>query len=123
VVAACGGERAKTEEEITAEQLQNAGDSLRDDAGAIGGGLLIDQARTQLTVLGLWDRFGITSIRQAGGNLAILTKLPSVPASRNRAAEICDALVGGDPPALDLPGRIAVVSDDRKLIRATECGT
>jgi hypothetical protein len=123
LLPACGGERPKTDEQITAERLQGAGEALSEDAEAIGGGLLISEARTQLTVLGLWDRFDVKGIRESGGNLAILTGLPGGPASEPKAAEICDALVGGNPPAIDMPGRIAVVSVDRRLIRAVECGT
>jgi hypothetical protein len=121
--SACDGEQPKPSEQINAEQLQEASDALSEDAEAVGGGMLIYGAKTQLTVLGLWDRFDIRRVREAGGNLAILTGLQAGAASGPKAAEICDALVGGDPPALDLPGKIAVVSSDRKLIRAVECGT
>ena len=124
LLGACGNaERPTTEEEIRAEQIKRATDELDETTAAAEAGLLVYNARTQLVVLGLWDRFGIRKIRQAGGNLAILTGLPPGPASESKAAEICDALIGGDPPALDMPGRIAVVSGDRKLIRAAECGT
>jgi hypothetical protein len=119
----CDGERPKTDEQINAEQIQRATDALSEDAETIGGGVVIYEARTQLTVLGLWDRFDIRGIREAGGNLAILTGLPAGAGSEPQAAEICDALIGGNPPALDLPGKIAVVSGDRRLIRAGACGT
>lgn len=123
LLGACDAERPKTDEQINARQVQRATEALAEDAEAIGGGLRIYEARTHLTVLGLWDRFIVRSIREAGGNLAILTGLPAGPASKPKAAELCDALIGGNPPALDLPGRIAVVSGDRRLIRAAECGT
>jgi hypothetical protein len=123
LLGACDAERPKTAEQINEEQLQGVGEALNEDAEEISGGLLIYEARTQLTVLGLWDRYNVRGIREAGGNLAILTGLPAGAGSEPEAAEICDALIGGSPPALDLPGRIAVISGDRRLIRAGACGT
>ncbi|MGK2955932.1 MAG: hypothetical protein ACSLFI_09720 [Solirubrobacterales bacterium] len=126
VLLGCGDpERPKSDEQIAAERVEKATGSLDETAAAAGAGLLIYNAKTQLTVLGLSDRYGVRAVKGAGGNLAIITKVPSEPKPKARAAaaKICDALIGGDPPVLDLPGKIGVISGDRKLIRAPECRT
>lgn len=125
VLLVTGGdaERPKTSEQKNAELIEGAQQGIADDAAAIDRGFQVANATTHLKVTGDWRRHRIKKLRIEDGSLTVLTDLPAGAGSRKKVAKLCETLIGGDPPLVEIEDWVFVFGRGLRPIRADQCDT
>lgn len=116
------GERPKSEEKQIAEQIERSTEGLESTADSAELGLQVYRAETALMVGGDPDRYRVRRLeRSEDGDLNVFTGLPFNTASKRKVAKLCEKLIGGDPPLVEVKDFVFVFGQGLEHIRADEC--
>ena len=117
-----GDSDPQTPKQKAADQIDQSTDALDGAADAAASGLQILDAQNQLMVDGDLDRYRIQRLeRSEDGDLNVFTGLPSGKASEQKVAKLCEKLIGGNPPLVDVSDFVLVFGQGIQHIRADEC--
>ncbi|HMT05337.1 MAG: hypothetical protein KDB48_10800 [Solirubrobacterales bacterium] len=121
LITGSDGERPKSQEQITKEQLDQSTKGVRSVADSAATGLQVYNADMKLLVDGDYDRYQIRNIELSDGDLSVFTSMPPGKASQAKAAKLCEKLIGSDPPLVAVNDFVFVFGSGLSHIRADEC--
>ncbi len=105
--------------------LNKDADEPTDAGGATGptttAGLEVLEVQNKLMVSGDLDRYRIDRLEMDRGDLNVFTSLPFNTASKRKVPKLCEKLIGGEPPLVEVKDFVFVFSRDVEHIRADEC--
>lgn len=116
-------ERPKTPEQKNRELIDAAAAGIGQDAAAAGSAARVALASDHLKITGDWERYRIRELRLEDGDLTVLTRQPANAASRRQAAKLCETLLGGEPPLIEVEDWVFIFGRGLEPIRADECDT
>ncbi len=116
-------ERPKTSERKNQELIEGAQRDIAEDATAVDSAAQVATATMNLKVTGDWARYRMKKLRIEDGSLTVLTGLPANADSKKKAASLCETLIGGDPPMVEIEDWVFIFGRGLKPIRADECDT
>lgn len=116
-------ERPKAPEQKNQKLIDDATAGIGEDAAAIEGATQVALASDHLKITGDWDRYRIRELRLEDGDLTVLTRQSADAASRRQAAKLCETLLGGDPPLIEVEDWVFIFGRGLEPIRADECDT
>ena len=115
-------EQEKSSEQSAREQAEKATTVLGDDADSIAAGVELADLRTNLKVIGEWQRYGIKRVEPNNGGYTIETALPPGQASIRKVARLCERILGGDSPLVDAPAGLLVFGTGPEPLSGKSCG-
>lgn len=88
-------------------------------ATTMGLGLL--DVENELLASGDLARYRIDRLEMDGGDLTVFTGLPVNAASKRKVAKLCEKLIGGEKPLVEVKDFVFVFGQGIEHIRADEC--
>ena len=115
-------ERPITEEAKIQEQIDQSTEGVESAAESAATGLQVYEAQNTLMVDGDLDRYRIQRLeRSPEGDLNVFTGLMPGKDSERKVARLCEKLIGGEPPLVDVEDFVLVFGQGIAHIRADEC--
>lgn len=115
-------DRPITEEGKIEEQIDQSTEGVESAADSAAIGLQVYEAQNKLMVDGDLDRYRIDRLeRSEEGDLNVFTDLRPGTASERKVARLCEKLIGGEPPLVDVTDFVLVFGKGVTHIRADEC--